>query len=337
MVLILQERISAKFHKQIQQLQDDVSKNLEKEQHQRRNIEEQTGVIRSSMKSIESQSSASHQSYQEMNEAIQEVASGTQSQTESIDHIRKSVENTNRRIKEMLDSAVTILSQTDQSAASVEQGRIHSETLKTNLEHFQESLYQMASDFKILSKNIDESVKFLSSIQEITEQTNLLALNASIEAARAGEQGKGFAVVADEIRKLAETTEKTAKDISQKLNGVKNYNEETEEQMAMIAEQMEENMKVTENTATIFYDIDTSMKNLTSMIHSFEHLAKQIGADTHSIETSVNEFAAVLEQSTASLEEITATVQNHVNQNRELNLEIHKTNQALNNLLIEDK
>lgn len=88
MVLILQERISAKFHKQIQQLQDDVSKNLEKEQHQRRNIEEQTGVIRSSMKSIESQSSASHQSYQEMNEAIQEVASGTQSQTESIDHIR---------------------------------------------------------------------------------------------------------------------------------------------------------------------------------------------------------------------------------------------------------
>lgn len=237
----------------------------------------------------------------------------------------------------MLDSAVTILSQTDQSAASVEQGRIHSETLKTNLEHFQESLYQMASDFKILSKNIDESVKFLSSIQEITEQTNLLALNASIEAARAGEQGKGFAVVADEIRKLAETTEKTAKDISQKLNGVKNYNEETEEQMAMIAEQMEENMKVTENTATIFYDIDTSMKNLTSMIHSFEHLAKQIGADTHSIETSVNEFAAVLEQSTASLEEITATVQNHVNQNRELNLEIHKTNQALNNLLIEDK
>jgi len=71
---------------------------------------------------------------------------------------------------------------------------------------------KMVSELETQAANIGDIVK---AVARIADQTNLLALNAAIEAARAGKHGKGFAVVADEVRTLAETSEKSAKQIQE--------------------------------------------------------------------------------------------------------------------------
>ncbi len=74
----------------------------------------------------------------------------------------------------------------------------------------QSSLVSMVGELERQAASIGDIVK---AVARIADQTNLLALNAAIEAARAGKHGKGFAVVADEVRTLAETSEKSAKQI----------------------------------------------------------------------------------------------------------------------------
>lgn len=160
---------------------------------------------------------------------------------------------------------------------------------------------------------VEASVKSISimnqTISQITEQTNLLALNAAIEAARAGEAGKGFAVVADEIKKLAEQTAISAKDIDAVIN-------EISDNVNLAVKQVQETNNVVKSQQDIvlagediFNNIIQAIEQLTKKVTEVAQSVGEVTKKKNNIVDKVQDFSAVAEEAAAGSEEISASAQ----------------------------
>lgn len=84
---------------------------------------------------------------------------------------------------------------------------IYLEGVVTDIQARRQNEEQMAAISRGIATETEQILHTLNMLR-------LLSINAGIEAARAGEAGKGFAVVAENVRKLADDTGGSAKNIS---------------------------------------------------------------------------------------------------------------------------
>ena len=178
-----------------------------------------------------------------------------------------------------------------------------------------DSVEDMARQQQTVSKSIQELADFTGKIEEVistiysvAEQTNLLALNAAIEAARAGEAGRGFAVVAEEIRKLAEQSRVSTKQIGDFLVGIKSHAQLMLEQEEEIARRTEESNKA----------INESLKTLEGMMEEIEKVASMS-----------NDLAAISQEQTAAVEEINAAIERIVKEIDKVSSSIDKLSKGV--------
>ena len=134
-------------------------------------------------------------------------------------------------------------------------------------------------------QKINAAMEFITSI---AEETNLLSLNASIEAARAGESGRGFVVVADQIKKLAEQSNQSGREIEETTKALMEDSAREVEIMQrmqeIITEQSGSMQETRTNVSEVLKEIEDSMQSILQIRESTGRLAESRGEVMEAVE-----------------------------------------------------
>ncbi len=227
----------------------------------------------------------------ETSKASEDISTSIMKVSESLDDQTNQAQGT-KEVVQLITNKIQLILKQSEKVDHFKEGT--QQSLSRGKETFAKTIEQIA----VIEKNATETGHtvmelkhkseeiegIISVITNIADQTNLLALNAAIEAARAGEHGRGFAVVADEVRKLAEQSNQSAKDVQALIKDIQ-------------------------------LGIDTSVQSMEggriSVLKGIEQ-AEQAGQDVNQIEETMNELSAMIAEIVSSANEISneATMMN---------------------------
>lgn len=273
----------------------------------------------------------------EMGSAIERVAKGAQDQSQAVGKASIITNQISAAIKQVAENAAASAKGADQAAETARRGAQTIEETISGMQAIKNKVGISASKVQEMGNRSDQIGTIVETIDDIASQTNLLALNAAIEAARAGEHGKGFAVVADEVRKLAERSSSSTKEIASLIHGIQKILAETMSAMqdgtrevelgvaranqadaalnnilkavGIVNGQVEQiasaSLQITHSSGELVRAVET----VAVVIEENMAVTEQMTGNSHSVSQAIKSIARVSEENSASIEEVTANTE----------------------------
>lgn len=261
----------------------------------------------------------------EIREYSKMVADETEELSVTINEISKSIDNlgnssnsTATAIEEMSANTImvsknveTLLKSSEETLTLAHSGGDAVKTTITGINNIKRVVDEGTREVKSLGTRTCEIGEIVNVINDIAAQTNLLALNAAIEAARAGEAGKGFEVVAEEVRKLAEKTTASTKEIAKMIKEIQTETGGVINKMGEVNIEVENGVVMANNTEKTFEEIVMQTEKLRDMVNMIANstreqsiASEEIVMQTENVASSVEENGMAVQQSSRVIKEI---------------------------------
>jgi len=247
-------------------------------------------------------------SIQGVTQTVEELAKGSNSQAKDAQESVEKLNSLSNEIDTSVNGSILAKDFSQEVKKTNETSKNTFKLLKIKLNENNLASIAVSNNIGTLATKSHSIGKIVSSIEAIAAQTNLLALNAAIEAARAGEAGKGFAVVADEVRKLAEQTALSTKEIGTVVKEIQKEIETAKTSMSIGEGLANDVDKAIVETDMAFSIIEESIDNALIKITELTENVLKIAQDKNEIIQSIESISAVSQESAAATQEVSASM-----------------------------
>ena len=238
----------------------------------------------------------------EMSINVQNVVKNTQVQASSVAETSASIDQMVTSIQRVADTAKLLVDISHRSREEVQTGMVTMDKATEGLNRTSHAIQSSAEIIDVLGRRADDIGKIIEVIDDLAEQTNLLALNAAIEAARAGEHGLGFAVVAEEVRKLAEKSTQSTKEISELIQGIQKEAREA-------VDNMEKSTSMVQEGLLLNKDLSVALEKISNVVSEVYKFSQEIGAATMEQSSGSSQIAKATNRLTEITQEINSSVE----------------------------
>jgi methyl-accepting chemotaxis protein len=157
----------------------------------------------------------------ELEAAAAQQATGGREQASAMSEITTTISELLITSRQISESAQRVSKIAEDTADAARSGDSTIEQTRASIAAIRQQVDQIVQHMLALGEKSQQIGGVVELVSELAEQTNILAINATIEASGAGEWGRRFAVVAEEIRKLADRTAGSAKEIRALIEDVR--------------------------------------------------------------------------------------------------------------------
>ncbi|MDQ0901367.1 MULTISPECIES: methyl-accepting chemotaxis protein [unclassified Paenibacillus] len=248
--------------------------------------------------------------------AARQVATSSQKLSEDFDKQFAGVNQANEAVQQMLtstklidESAQEVAELAEQATQAAQNGKQSVVSIAGQMTEISDAVREVNDVIEALGKNAHKIGEIVNVINEISTQTNLLSLNAAIEAARAGEAGRGFAVVAGEVRKLAEQSSSSARNITELVSTIQRQINHAVSSMHAGAGKMEVGLSISGKAQESFVHIESSVEKVNAKVESVNTNIHQLVDANLRIEHVMGIVSAVSETGISVSQETSAASQ----------------------------